>query len=579
MGGPKAIWARGGTGAKMGSLHLKAIMICGVREAPAGASEYKAYNREIAKTTLSTSVVKNALKTTGTPFLYRPSRVLGAMGAKNNQVTTWTDLLDADNIDPYRPRMVGCFKCPVNCRPLNDLTPGGGGGWGAGAQVGLVGNVSYDTTQVDMAHPRTKKTWRGKDGDDIYDRYDKGDGPEYVTIGKFGPMIGVERVEWVVRLNNVCNDLGLDTASTGSAIAWAMELFERGVITQGDTGGLDLTWGNAPVVEQLLHQVSRREGFGNVVADSSRAVERGHYPEAALAFRMAVKGLFQSDPHDARILKAFSLGMAVATRGMDHLRNRPTLEINARVNDDPRFKRALYGGEVAPEPVGYRGKEVAVRRCENMYAVGDSVGMCRFATKLFNSPTLSGYPEFATQLANITGLSFDEASLDEVGRNITGLERMLNWRLGLRGEDDTLPDRWFDEGVTAGPFKGERVDRREFARMKKAFYALTGLNAEGLPKVEWHEELSRAVTGFAVRVQLPPGVPGAPQHAVVVDAPVETVAQLREAVAARLPEAREALEDDTLNVVVNGEMVLSGEATQPVKDGDEVAFLRVMTGG
>jgi aldehyde:ferredoxin oxidoreductase len=579
MGGPKAIWARGGTGAKMGSLNLKAILIRGVREAPQGAGPYRIYNREVAKITLRTSVVKNALKTTGTPFLYRPSRVLGAMGTKNNTVTTWSDQLDADNIDPYRPGMVGCFKCPVNCRPLNDLTPEGGGGWGAGAQVGLVGNASYDTSQVDLAHHRLKKTWKGKAGDGRFDRYDKGDGPEYVTLGKFGPMIGVDKVEWVLRLNNIANDLGLDTASTGSSIAWAMELFERGIITAKDTGGLQLTWGNAAMVEDLLHMVSRREGFGNVIADSSRAVERGHYPPGALRYRMAIKGLFQSDPHDARILKAFSLGLAVATRGMDHLRNRATMEINARVNDDPAYKRDLYGGDVSPEPQAYAGKEVAVRRCENTYAVGDSVGMCRFTTKLFNSPNLSGYPEFATQLKNATGVAFAEEDLDEVGRNITGLERMLNWRLGLRAKDDTLPERWFEEGVTSGPFKGEHVDRASFEALRAAFYRLTGLNGEGLPRAQWHEVLSRAVTGFAVAVQLPHGTPGAPEHVVVVDTPVDNVAALRAAVAARLPEAREALADESLNAVVNGEMVLSGEAKRPVRDGDQVAFLRAMTGG
>ena len=90
-------------------------------------------------------MVKNALSTTGTPFLYKPSRLLGAMGTKNNQETTWTDGLDAEHFDQYRPGMEGCFRCPVNCRPLNDL------------------------------HSATP------------DKYDKGDGPEYVTLGKFGP--------------------------------------------------------------------------------------------------------------------------------------------------------------------------------------------------------------------------------------------------------------------------------------------------------------------------------------------------------------------------------------------------------
>src|SRR4029078_12989829 len=244
---------------------------------------------------------------------------------------------------------------------------------------------------------------------DAADRYGRGDGPEYVTLGKFGPNIGIYRIEPVIRLNNICNDLGFDPASTGSTIAWAMELYQRGIIDQATTGGIDLTWGNAEAVEDLLFLASRREGFGNVIADGTRAVERGHYPAEALKYRMAVKGLMQSDPHDARILKAFALGLAVATRGMDHLRNRVTLEINARINDDPAFKDRPHVGPVSAAPNSYETKELAVRVCENTYAVGDSVGMCRFTTSLFNSPSLPGLEEFANQIGNVTGLQFAEA--------------------------------------------------------------------------------------------------------------------------------------------------------------------------
>lgn len=447
MAGPKAIYARGGPGAKMGALHLKAIVTLSHTREFSTAQPYKAYNRHIAQKLLGTSVVKNALSVNGTPFLYKPSRVLGAMGAKNNQETTWTDRLDAENIDPYRPGMEGCFRCPVNCRPLNDLHT------------------------------------------DPSDRYGKGDGPEYVTVGKFGPALGIDHVESVIRLNNVCNDLGLDTASMGSALAWAMELYQRGIITSKHTGGLELTWGDAALVEQLLFMTSRREGFGDALADSARAVERGHYPGEALKYRMAVKGLFQSDPHDARILKAFALGLAVATRGMDHLRNRVTLEINAKINDDPAFKTELYGGSVSAEPTSYVGKERAVRACENIYAVGDSVGMCRFTTKLFNSPSLPGLEEFQQQLANVTGLEFTLEELDRAGLNIMGVERMINYRLGVRRKDDTLPDRWFDEPNTAGPFKGEHIDRVEFDRMLSRFYDISELTDEGVPRDDWHAEL------------------------------------------------------------------------------------------
>ena len=188
------------------------------------------------------------------------------------------------------------------------------------------------------------------------DKYDKGDGPEYVTLGKFGPNLGIDSVESVIRLNNICNDLGLDTASTGSALGWAFELFQRGIITTAHTGGLALAWGDAATIERLLFMMAAREGFGNVLADSTRAVEHGHYPPEAMKYRIAVKGLGQSDPHDARILKAFALGLAVATRGMDHLRNRVTLEINARINDNPAFKSELYGGPVSAEPTSYVGQ-------------------------------------------------------------------------------------------------------------------------------------------------------------------------------------------------------------------------------
>jgi aldehyde:ferredoxin oxidoreductase len=453
MAGPKACYARGGPGAKMGSLHLKAVVVQGQTHDFDTAQPYKGYNREIAQQLLETSVVKHALRTTGTPFLYRPSRLLGAMGTKNNQETTWTDRLDADHITPYRSGMAGCFRCPVNCRPLNDLNP------------------------------------------DSTDRYDRGDGPEYVTLGKFGPNLGIDRVEAVIRLNNVCNDLGLDTASTGSAIAWAMELFERGIITTRETDGVRLTWGDASLVERLLFKISRREGFGNVLADSTRAVERGHYPSEALRYRMAVKGLMQSDPHDARILKAFALGLTVATRGMDHLRNRATLEINARINDDPAFKARLYGAPVSAAPTSYETKERAVRVCENMYAVGDSVGMCRFTTKLFNSPSLPGLEQFSNQIANVTGLDLGVEDLDAVGLDIMGLERLINHRLGVRRRDDTLPDRWFEEPVRVGTYKGEKVQRAEFEALLSRFYAISRLDEEGMPVDVWRRELEEVVAG------------------------------------------------------------------------------------
>ena len=579
MGGVKAIYARGGAGAKMGSLKLKAVMIQGRGEQPALSAAFKENNRAIAQKILSTSVIKNALKTVGTPFLYKPSRILGAMGTKNNQETVWSDSLDADNFDAYRPGMDGCLKCPVRCRPLNDLTPEGKGGWGASALKGLTGNASYDQAQAAVAHKKVKN-YRGINGDGKFDQYDKGDGPEYVTVQKMGPMIGISQPEQVMRLNNILNELGLDSASAGSAISWAMELYQRGIITDKETGGLDLSWGNYPVVEKLLFMSARREGFGDVIADSSRAVERGKYPAEALNYRMAIKGLFQSDPHDARILKGFALGLAVATRGMDHLRNRPTLEINAKINANSEIKTALYGGTVSPEPTSYTGKEYAVRRCENSYAVGDSVGMCRFSTKLFNSPSTADNEDFAAQLTELTGESFTGDQLDEIGRNISGLERLINARIGLTEKDDTLPDRWFNEEIKVGRFAGEKIDRAQLEELKSRFYTVSGLNASGVPALDWHRKLAEVITGFAIKVILPCGsFPGAPEGAVIIDQPVANVAELRVALRQRLPHAATQLEDETLNAVINGDMILDNEQNVLLHSGDEVTILSMLAGG
>jgi aldehyde:ferredoxin oxidoreductase len=115
--------------------------------------------------------------------------------------------------------------------------------------------------------------------------------------------------------------------------------------------------------------------------------------------------------------------------------------------------------------------------------------MCRFTTKLFNSPSLPGLEEFATQIGNVAGLEFSSTDLDRVGLNIMGVERLINRRLGVGRADDTLPDRWFDEPIRVGAYKGERIDRREFDAMLSRFYAISNLDEDGMPLEEWRAEL------------------------------------------------------------------------------------------
>ncbi len=165
----------------------------------------------------------------------------------------------------------------------------------------------------------------------------------------------------------------------------------------------------------------------------------------------------------------------------------------ARINDDPAFKERLYGAPVSAAPNSYENKERAVRVCENTYAVGDSVGMCRFTTKLFNSPSLPGLDEFANQIGNVTGLTFSTEQLDSIGLNVMGVERLINARLGVRREHDTLPDRWFDEPITVGQYAGEKIDRAEFDKMLTRFYDISGLDEQGHPHGPWRAELCQVL--------------------------------------------------------------------------------------
>ena len=182
-------------------------------------------------------------------------------------------------------------------------------------------------------------------------------------------------------------------------------------------------------------------------------------------------------------------------------------------------------------------------------------------------------------MKELTGEEFAPAQLDEIGRDITGIERLINARLGLTEKDDTLPDRWFEEEITTGPFTGEKIDRVAFEALKIRYYDLLGLNAAGVPAIEWHRRLAEAITGFAVKVTLPEGIPGAPEGAVILDQPVSDVAGLQVALKKRLPHAARNLEDSSLIVSVNGTMVLSNEDATPVRSGDEVGILRIIAGG
>jgi aldehyde:ferredoxin oxidoreductase len=272
------------------------------------------------------------------------------------------------------------------------------------------------------------------------------------------------------------NRYGLDASSTGNIIAWAIELFKKGIISEKDTNGLKLEWGNEAVIIKLIHQIAKREKFGNVLADGARiAAERiGKGSEQYLIW---VKNLPQSDPVDIRGHKGSALGIATSTRGADHLRSRPTFEFLKLSEDN---LRKFYGEEVSSAPNSYKGKARMVWWAESLYAVIDSLGICKFITKYF-SPDLLGFEEISKLIYYATGIKFSEKELFEIGEKIINIERMFLVREGIRREHDNLPVRYF-QPMPLGRNKGKRISAQHLNKMLDEYYQLHGWDKDtGIP--------------------------------------------------------------------------------------------------
>jgi aldehyde:ferredoxin oxidoreductase len=422
MTGKKNAAGRCGMGAVMGSKNLKAIAATGRGKLEVNDRK-KLREQRIEQTKyLKSSKVIQVLGTLGTPFLYQVSNKLGAIRTRNSQDNYFEDSLDADEIENFVDKMLACTSCVVHCRHRNTLG---------------------------------------------------GEGPEYSTVGLLGANLGIASPEQVIHLNNLVNELGLDASSTGTIIAWAMELYQRDIISDEMTEG-PLLWGDYERVYDLILDLAHRRGFGNVLAESSQA--KSIFPPTAGDYLTAVKDLPQSDPHDVRYIKSFALGIAVASRGADHLRNRPTLDI-LRLPDQLRQK--IFGVETSSDPTSYEGKAGMVAWHDDIYAVVDSLGICKFVTHGFNSPNLLGYEHFSELVQSVTGLSLSTDELREAGRRVIDLERHLNLEFGLTRADDTLPKRYFDEPMPARVTKGHFIDREKFEKMLDEYYASRGWDSMG----------------------------------------------------------------------------------------------------
>jgi aldehyde:ferredoxin oxidoreductase len=220
----------------------------------------------------------------------------------------------------------------------------------------------------------------------------------------------------------------------------------------------------------------------------------GKLPAEALDYLIAIKNLPQSDALDLRYIKSFALGAAISSRGADHLRSRPTVDI---LNLPREVSEKMFGTSVVTDPTAYETKEIMVEFSETIFAVSDCLGICRFVCQGWNSPNLLNYNHFSELIKPAVGFEISTEELREIGRRVIDLERLINQREGLTKLDDTLPRRFFDEPMQKGTTTaGHYIDRQKFADLLIRYYRLRGWDDEGRLSGERTTEIQK-ITSIA----------------------------------------------------------------------------------
>jgi len=305
----------------------------------------------------------------------------------------------------------------------------------------------------------------------------KGEGPEYEALSAFTARVGNGDLALALKANDMANKLGLDVLTTAECISWAMECHAKGWLSKEKADGLDLSWGNGETILTLIEMIARREGFGDVLADGVRAASQklGFGEEIA----MHIKGLemIQADP---RGLKGYGLGFAVASRGGDHLRAEPFIELS----DDPKRGMELFGVPEATRRLEWRGKGKLVSYFENWCAVIDALEVCK---NIAENMEVLPFAKATEAIRAATGFDLDMKAVAQVGERIVNIERAFLVREGITRKDDTMPSRFLREPFTTGNSKGSVF---ELEPMLNEYYTERGWDMHtGIPTREKLREL------------------------------------------------------------------------------------------
>jgi len=301
-------------------------------------------------------------------------------------------------------------------------------------------------------------------------------GPEYETLAALGSYCGVGELAAVAKANELCNAYGMDTISCGGTIAWAMECFEKGILTGDDTGGIDLRFGNAEALVKVIEMIGRREGFGDLLAEgSARAAEViGQGSEDLLT---TVKKQ-EAPAHMPQVKRSLALIYAVNPFGADHQSHEHDPAYDP---EDGYLEEMAELGLVDPRPVdGLDSEKVRYSfYTQCIYSALDSLNLCQFVY----GPAwqLYGLDQMVELVRSVTGWNVSLWELMKLGERRLNMLRAFNAREGIGREADTLPKKFY-EPLEGGASDGVAVDEEELQRALDTYYAMVGWDvATGIP--------------------------------------------------------------------------------------------------
>jgi len=281
---------------------------------------------------------------------------------------------------------------------------------------------------------------------------------EYESLFALGPLCGVDDPNTVIRAAAICDDLGMDTISAGVTIAWAMECFDKGLLSTNDTGGIDLSFGNGQAILDTLELIGHRKDLGGLLAEGTKmAAER--LGGGSSDWAMQVKGL-EMPGYEPRSLKTMALGLAVTPRGACHNRS--------------SAYEADFSEQVDRLSVD-ESRGIIAAESEDFEAVLDSLIWCKFLRKAFND----FYEESAQVYTMITGWDMSLDELKQAGERIHNLKKLFNIREGWSRRDDALPPRTLQEPLPTGVVAGVGLTQEELDYMIAGYYRARGWNDDG----------------------------------------------------------------------------------------------------